>query len=403
MPEKRTFPKMKTTGTPGIFKRGNRYHVVYRDPSGKQRKRAAATLAEARRLKASLGADVQRGEYVAECKLMFADYAKQWIAGYGGRTARGVRQRTRDDYRAALGLDALGEPTGGGAIEYFARRSLTSIRPPDVRDYGESLADAGAARNTIRLALAPVKALFASAYEDGLIRSNPAARLRLGPKALAAPVKETHALTEEELARVLAEVPDELREPVTFLADTGLRVSEMLPLTKGDVDFGRRLVRVTRRLSDGEVGAPKTKLSARGVVLSPEVAQALWSRLATAPDETLLFMRLDGTHLNRSNLYRVVQQAGKRAGVAWPVGLHALRHSYATIMHLRGVPKERIRNALGHHSWEFTESVYVHDDSIPESGVLAGLGEADPVGNMWATRHTETGRDAEAPVAAGTA
>jgi hypothetical protein len=44
-------------------------------------------------------------------------------------------------------------------------------------------------------------------------------------------------------------------------------------------------------------------------------------------------------------------------------------------MHLRGVPKEQIRNALGHHSWEFTESVYVHDDSIPAVGVLAGLRE----------------------------
>ncbi len=52
-------------------------------------------------------------------------------------------------------------------------------------------------------------------------------------------------------------------------------------------------------------------------------------------------------------------------------------------MHLRGVPKEQIRNALGHHSWEFTESVYVHDDSIPSAGVLAGLGVGNTVGNTW--------------------
>ena len=45
---------------------------------------------------------------------------------------------------------------------------------------------------------------------------------------------------------------------------------------------------------------------------------------------------------------------GEKAGVGWPVGLHALRHSYATIVHMRGTPKEQIRNALGHHSWEFT-------------------------------------------------
>ncbi len=108
-------------------------------------------------------------------------------------------------------------------------------------------------------------------------------------------------------------------------------------------------------------------------MLSPETAQALWSRLATAPAEALLFARLDGSPLSRSSLYHAVQRAGETAGVGWPLGLHALRHSYATIMHLRGTPKEQIRNALGHHSWDFTESVYVHDDSIPTAGVLAGL------------------------------
>lgn len=394
--------KLVKTTTPGIHKKDNRYIVVFRDPSGKQRKRSARTLAEARDLKAKLTADVVRGEYVAESKLTFSDYARQWIDGYAGRTARGVRQRTRDDYRKALGLDAHGEPTGGGAVEHFGRRPLSSIRPPDVRDYGEKLADEGAARNTIRLALAPVKAMLASAYEDGVIRSNPAARLRLGPKALAAPVKATHALSEEELVRVLAEIPAEYREAVSFLADTGLRVSEMLPLTKADVDFGRRLVSVTRRLSGGEVGAPKTRLSARAVVLSPEMARALWSRLVTAPDGALLFPRLDGSPLNRSNLYRVVNEAGVRAGIDWPVGMHALRHSYATILHRRGESKERIRNALGHHSWEFTESVYVHDDSIPEAGVLAGLGAAAE-GNARATRPTETGPDAGAAAAAESA
>ncbi len=100
----------------------------------------------------------------------------------------------------------------------------------------------------------------------------------------------------------------------------------------------------------------------------------------------MLFARLDGSPLSRSSLYHAVRRAGEKAGVSWPVGLHALRHSYATILHQRGVPKEQIRNALGHHSWEFTESVYVHDDSIPSAGVLAGLGVGNGVGNTWANQ-----------------
>ena len=51
------------TATPGIYKRGSRYVVVFRDAYGKQRKRSARTLAEARDLKSTLTADVARGEY----------------------------------------------------------------------------------------------------------------------------------------------------------------------------------------------------------------------------------------------------------------------------------------------------------------------------------------------------
>ena len=57
--------RLVKTGTPGIYKRGNRYVVRYRDPRGRDRKRFARTLAEARDLRTQLGADLSRGEYLA--------------------------------------------------------------------------------------------------------------------------------------------------------------------------------------------------------------------------------------------------------------------------------------------------------------------------------------------------
>src|SRR5919201_7117349 len=83
---------------PGIYRRGNSYVVRYRDPRGKSRKRFARTLAEARDLRASLTADVKRGEYRALSRVTFADYAPSWIASYAGRTSRGIRDATRSDY-----------------------------------------------------------------------------------------------------------------------------------------------------------------------------------------------------------------------------------------------------------------------------------------------------------------
>jgi len=146
--------RMTRTGTPGIYRKGNRYVVVFRDTAGRQRKRSARTLAEARTTKAALTADVRRGEYVEENRITFAAYAHSWIESYGGRTARGVRPRTVRDYRRALGLDEHGEPTGTGAVAFFGRMPLNTIRPQDVKHYAETLAASGSARNTIRLARA---------------------------------------------------------------------------------------------------------------------------------------------------------------------------------------------------------------------------------------------------------
>src|SRR5436309_5119681 len=80
--------RLVKTSTPGIYKRGGRYVVVFRDPHGKQRKRSARTLAEARDLKAALTADVRRGEYRTLSKLTFGEYATEWVGSYSGRTSR---------------------------------------------------------------------------------------------------------------------------------------------------------------------------------------------------------------------------------------------------------------------------------------------------------------------------
>ena len=324
--------KLVRTSTPGIYKKGSRYMVTFYDQAGKQRKRSARTLADARTLKALLAAEVARGDHFPETRITFADYAATWISTYEGRTVRGIRPGTLRAYRDALGLDADGRPTGRGAVAYFGRTRLASIRARDLKGYAAQLAAQGLARNTIRIALAPVKAMFATAVEEGVIRSNPSAGLRLGRVSGAAPVKVSHALTEDEVVRVLAEIPERYRPLVEFLAQTGLRISEALPLTKADVDFGRRRVRITKRLYQGGLDAPKSKHGVREVSLDPATAQQLRSRLADASDETLLFPATDGRPVDRSRLYRVVRAAGRRAGIEWTVGLHTFRHSAASIV-----------------------------------------------------------------------
>jgi hypothetical protein len=139
---------------PGIFRRGNRYVVCYRDLRGRGRKRFARTVAEAEDIKAEIRTDKNRGEHREQSRVTFAAYASEWIGTYRGRSSTEIRDATKDNYRR---LDADGQPRldkygrGACAVGFFGRMRLAEIQPQDVKAYAKQLADRGFAPNTVRL------------------------------------------------------------------------------------------------------------------------------------------------------------------------------------------------------------------------------------------------------------
>jgi integrase len=357
-----------TTKTKGVYKRGNRYCYVFRGPDGKQRRRAAKTYKEAVRRKAAVTIDVDRGEWM-DSRVTFADYAPQWIATYKGRTKRGINSDTKGDYRRLLGLDENGEPLldedgmATGALAYFGRMRLGHVRPPDIKGYVAELEARGLAANTVRLAVAPVRALFGTAFDDGLIRANPAAGVRVVVQSEHEEEEEqAKALTEEELAAFLTVLEadsegkgwGEWRPFFDFLAQTGLRIGEAIELRWGDVEGS--WLRINRRYYRGRVALPKGR-KRRSVPLSRELAQALWTlrKERHASDEELVWTSHAGQRVDQSNVMsRVLKPAARKAGIGeWP-GFHAFRHTAATRLFRRGWNAVQVQRFLGHSDPGFT-------------------------------------------------
>ena len=119
------------------------------------------------------------------------------------------------------------------------------------------------------------------------------------------------------------------------------------------------------------------------------------------PETTLVFAGVNGGPLGRSSS---TGSCGRPVSGRAPPGRSACTPS--------GTPpgrcstcaastREKIRKSLGHHSWEFTASTYIHlgDDDLPDGAMLADL-VGGPEGNTRATRPPETGRDAAPAVEA---
>ena len=372
MSQRRSYPRKKTS-EPGVFKRGNRYQVYYRDPDGRQRSKSLPTLAAARDFKASVRADIRRGEYRADelaPGVTFAEHAASWIASYQGRTSRGIRDVTRDDYRRALGLDRDGKATGGGAIAFLGNRRLAGISPADLKRYVRHLQARRVSRNTVRLALAPLKAMLADAFEDGLIPRNPAAGLRIGrgspPNGGAEPGDDRRALSPEELGRLLGAIPEQHRLLVRFLSLTGLRIAEACGLQWRDV--AADAIEVRRRWYRGTLDEPKTS-ERRSVPLAAGLGRDLWAHRKAARwnrDTDFVFASANGGPLHASNYRRrVLVPACEATGLEWATGYHVFRRTCASFLFRpkadsgAGMSVRQVASWLGHADPSMTLRAYV--------------------------------------------
>jgi integrase len=362
-PQPRDSRKLTKTREAGIYRRDNHYVVRFR-AHGRERKKVARTLAEARAVKAAVKADLDRGEYRETSKVSFEDYARDWLKTYTGRTSRGLRESTKAEYKRAIEQRA---------IPFFGRMRLAAVTTPDVKRYIASVAGSGVSVSTVRGAYAPVRALFATAVEDGLIRVNPAAGIRLAVSNgnEEEEIEIVKALTEEELRKLIAATAEEHRLLVRFLAHTGLRIGEALALRWEDVDLGKRRVKVRRRFYKGSFAPPKSRYGRRDVPLSPGMAQDLWNTRKRAGESELVFPGRNSEPLAASTALRAVKAAGKTAGAPW-AGLHTLRHTCATMLFRNGANAKQVQLWLGHHSPAFTLATYVHllPDDLPDASFL---------------------------------
>jgi integrase len=372
--------KLETTSTPGIYKRGSRYVVVWRH-RGKQHKSFHRTLAEAREAKGAR----QAGDRQPATRMLVEEYAREWIDGYPGRTSRGFSEQARSDYRRSI--DAY-------VIPAFAGMRLADVERSDIRRLVRALEDRGLAPASVVKNLTPARAMFASAVDDGLLRSSPCAGVRVNRRRAGADEgPEAKAMTRAELSRLLAEIPERWLSLFELLSKTGLRISEALGLDWSDVEFGSQpRLRVRRQFYRGDLRQLKTHSGRRDLPLSAELARRLWVARPVRADGPVFATR-DGHRLQDRNVRRVLDRAGEQAGLAW-VHFHTFRHTCASMLFESGKNVRQVCDWLGHSDPAFTLRTYVHL-------MDGGLGGADfldaAVGNSWATRHPETAANESAP------
>jgi integrase len=231
---------------------------------------------------------------------------------------------------------------------------MSKLSPRDVRSWHAVLAKAGKIGPvSVAKAYRLLKTICATAVEDELINRNPCnlkgAAVERSPERTVLSVAQVNALIEA--------IEPRYRAMIVLGAWCGLRLGELLALTRADVDLLHATVRVDKSAAEMKsgarlVGPPKTAAGVRIVSIPPHVIPLIDHHLATfsAPGvDGLVFVGTLGQAVRRASFYT----AWKRARLAiklTDVHFHDLRHTGATLAAATGASTKELMARLGHAS-----------------------------------------------------
>lgn len=226
------------------------------------------------------------------------------------------------------------------------------VRTSDVEAWSAGMLTAGVGLPTVRQSVILLSLLMRMAVRDKTIRANPVSGVELPDHVPA----RKQFITKAELAAILAAIPDANdRLLVEVLAYCGLRVSEALGLTAGNVDRDHDVLHIREVVVDGHRKVPKNRSSVRVVPVPPETMARIRSAVRASTPKAPVFRATD--HRNFSK--RVLRPACVKA--EGPViSLHELRHYAASTWVAAGVPLPTVAAILGHSTVTELQRTYVH-------------------------------------------
>jgi integrase len=129
----------------------------------------------------------------------------------------------------------------------------------------------------------------------------------------------------------------------------GLRLSEAASLRWEQIDFNGGTIHIKRV----KHGTPSTQ------PLYGDEIRALRKLQRDAPASSYVFQSSRCSPLAKDTIAGIIEQAGKLAGLSFPVHTHMLRHGTGYYLANRGVDTRTIQNYLGHkniqHTVRYTE------------------------------------------------
>ena len=267
---------------------------------------------------------------------------------------RGVAKNTLAAYRRDL-LPHL---------HYLKERGVNlpeGVQAIHLSNYLEELREQGLRPNSLLRKISALRGFYRYLAMEYKLAEDPC-RLLLSPRVTK---RFKGALEQEEVQRLITATEQEgddalrLRDQamIELLYATGLRVSELLSLRPGDLNFSFHFLRTMGKGSKERL-VPFHEEARRKV---EKYLEASRTELCQGSRTEMLFVNRRGKPLSRMGFWKLLRKYALRAGIGPELTPHILRHSFATHLLENGVDLRILQEMLGHSSITTTE-LYTHLD-----------------------------------------
>ncbi len=244
-------------------------------------------------------------------------------------------------------------------IPYFGKLKMSEITPAQITKWQNEMYRKGFSESYLRMIQNQLTCLFTHACRIYDLKRNPCKRCtRMGSDSS----RSLTFWTVDEYEAFIQTFPKDSRNYLLFeiMFWTGVRVGEVLALTKGDFDFNNNQMRISktyyRNKGEDVITAPKTPQSNRIIeipqFLTDEVKEWCDKKYAFPDDERLF--PIGARAVEKVMIERIKKYGFKR------IRVHDLRHSHVAYLINRGIDPLIIKERLGHKDIKITLNTYGH-------------------------------------------
>ncbi len=370
MSEKRRDNKGRILRTGESQRKDLIYQYRYTDIRGKRRTIYSSNLSELRKKEAEILKQLSEGIDYAAGQITVIALVERYI-----RLKQGTRYNTKVGYKFVLNIIKT---------EDFGYRQIRDIKVSDAQAWMIKLHDDGRGYSTLTSVRGVIKPAFQMAYNEDAIRKNP-----FDFKLVDVVPNDSQkriALTDEQQEIWM----NFIREDKTYskyydefvvLLGTGMRVSEFCGLTKDDLQFSERRIRVDHQLVRERGGKyyvekTKTECGCRFIPMTDEVYRSLLNileRRKKVAKEFIVdgysgFLLLDkndhpkvALHIENEMRWAMKKYSKLHPDKPLPhITPHVFRHTFCTNMANKGMDVKHLQYIMGHSDVSVTLNVYTH-------------------------------------------